>query len=116
MDSKDSEVAEALLSAAASYEIVRPVSTSFDVDGWRLAANALRLFESEGRAGGRPANPYFVSLYRSLSEALASGAGFLFGLEGREHTAQVDQVRRQWREWRFRWGADDRQRLGRCCR
>jgi hypothetical protein len=40
-----SEVVEALLSAAASYEIVRPVSTSFDVDGWRLAANALRLFE-----------------------------------------------------------------------
>ncbi len=35
---------------------------------------------------------------------LASGAGFLFGLEGREHTAQVDQVRREWREWRFRWG------------
>ena len=51
-----SEVVEALLSAAASYEIVRRVSTSFDVDGWRLAANALRLFESEVRADGRPAN------------------------------------------------------------
>jgi superfamily II DNA/RNA helicase len=42
---------------------------------------------------------------------LASGAGVLFGQEGREHTAQVDQERRQWREWRFRWGAEDRQRL-----
>ena len=65
----------------------------------------------EGRSDGRPANPYFVSLYRSLADALASGAGFLFGLEGREHTAQVDQMRRQWREWRFRWGTEDRQRL-----
>ena len=106
-----SEVVEALLTAAASYEIVRPVSTSFDVDGWRLGANALRLFEGDGRADGRPANPYFVSLYRSLADALTSGAGFVFGLEGREHTAQVDQVRRQWREWRFRWGTEDRQRL-----
>src|SRR5207245_6590957 len=63
------------------------------------------------RSDGLAANSYFVSLYRSLADALASGAGFLFGLDGREHTAQVDQVRRQWREWRFRWGAEDRERL-----
>ena len=91
--------------------MVRPVATSFDVEGWRLAANAIRLVEAEGRSDGRVANPYFVSLYRSLADALTSGAGFLFGLDGREHTAQVDQVRRQWREWRFRWGTEDRQRL-----
>jgi Lhr-like helicase len=112
LDSKTySEVVAALLKAAASYQIVRPVSTSFDVEGWRLAANALRLFEGEGRPDERPPNPYFVSLYRTLADALASGAGFLFGQEGREHTAQVDQERRQWREWRFRWGAEDRERL-----
>jgi helicase-like protein len=106
-----SEVVTALLKAAASYEMVRRVSTTFDVDGWRLAANALRLFKGDGRADGRPANPYFVSLYQTLADALASGAGFLFGQEGREHTAQVDLERRQWREWRFRWGAEDQQRL-----
>jgi Lhr-like helicase len=112
LDSKTySEVVAALLKAAVSYQIVRPVSTSFDVEGWRLAANALRLFEGEGRPDERPPNPYFVSLYRTLADALASGAGFLYGQEGREHTAQVDQERRQWREWRFRWGAEDRQRL-----
>ena len=105
------EAVNTLLTAAAAYEIVRPVSTSFDVDGWRLAANALRLFEGEGRADGRQANPYFVNLYQSLADALVNGTGFLFGQEGREHTAQVDQVRRQWREWRFRWGPEDRQCL-----
>jgi len=66
-----SEVVEALLKAAASYEN-RPAGqhelrTSM---GWRLAANALRLFEGEGRADGRPANRYFVSLYRSLADAV----------------------------------------------
>ena len=52
------------------------------VDGWRLAANAIRLVEAEGRSDGRAANSYFVSLYQSLADALASGAGFLSGLDG----------------------------------
>lgn len=106
-----SQVIEALLSATAMYGMVRKAATSFDVDGWRLAANAVRLVEAEGRSDGRPANLYFVNLYRSLADGLAAGGAFLFGLEGREHTAQVDQERREWREWRFRWGADDQQRL-----
>jgi hypothetical protein len=57
------KVVEALLTAAASYEMVRAVATSFDVEGWRLAANAIRLVEAEGRSDGRVANSYFVSLY-----------------------------------------------------
>ena len=38
-------------------------------------------------------------------------AARLFGIEGREHTAQVEQERREWREWRFRWGDEDRAKL-----
>ena len=42
------------------------------------------------------------------SEAMAKGS---LVLEGREHTAQVDQQRREWREWRFRWGPEDQQNI-----
>jgi Lhr-like helicase len=105
------EVIAALLEAAAQYQLVRQVATPFDVDGWRLAANAVRLVASEGRDDGKPTNTYFKALYRSLAEALAGGGEGLFGLESREHTAQVDQARREWREWRFRWGEEDRDNL-----
>ena len=104
-------VLKALLAAATQYQLVRPVATSFDVEGWRLAANAVRLVPADGRADGRAPNPYFVSLYRALAEALSNGGVGLFGLEGRAHTAQVDQAQREWREWRFRWGDDDRAKL-----
>lgn len=105
------EVVTALLEAAAQYQLVRQVATAFDVSGWRLAANAIRLVAADGRADGKPANAYFADLYRYLAEALARGGEGLFGLEGREHTAQVDQARREWREWRFRWGEEDREKL-----
>jgi Lhr-like helicase len=105
------EVIAALLAAAAQYQIVRQVPTSFDVDGWRLAANAVRLVTADGRADGRAANPYFAELYRTLAAMLANGDDTLFGFDGREHTAQVDAIRREWREWRFRWGEDDRAKL-----
>src|SRR6202011_2018580 len=59
----------------------------------------------------KPANSYFVELYTTLADAIENGGGALFGIEGREHTAQVDQNRREWREWRFRWGEEDRAKL-----
>jgi Lhr-like helicase len=112
LDSKTyREVVSALLAAAAQYQLVRAVPTNFDVEGWRLAANAIRLVAADRRADGRAANPYFADLYRTLADALARGGEALFGLEGREHTAQVDQTRREWREWRFRWGDEDRAHL-----
>jgi superfamily II DNA/RNA helicase len=100
-----------LLTAATNYQLVRQVSTSFDVDGWRLAANAVRLVAGKGRPDGRPPNPYFVELYRTLSKALSNGGAGLFGMEGRAHTAQVEQTQREWREWRFRWSDDDQRRI-----
>ncbi len=105
------EVVNSLLAAAAQYQIVRRVPTSFDVDGWRLAANAIRLVVADGRQDGRTTNPFFVELYVTLADMLASGGEGLFGLDGREHTAQVDQTRREWREWRFRWEPEDRANL-----
>jgi Lhr-like helicase len=104
-------VVAALLEAAASYQLVRSVATAFDVDGWRLAANAIRLAAGEGRSNRKTTNPYFVGLYTTLADALESGGGAFFGIEGREHTAQVEQDRREWREWRFRWGKEDQLRL-----
>jgi Lhr-like helicase len=104
-------VVAALLQAAAQYQLVRQVATPFDVAGWRLAANALRLIAADGRADGRRTNPYFTALYSNFADALAQGGEGLFGLESREHTAQVDPDRREWREWRFRWGAEDREQL-----
>ena len=100
-----------MLEAAAQYQLVRQVGTPFDVGGWRLAANSVRLVAADGRADGKPTNAYFAELYRYLADALAHGGEGLFGLESREHTAQVDQARREWREWRFRWGEEDRERL-----
>lgn len=105
------EIIHALLEAAENYQLVRRVSTLFDVDGWRLAANALRLVPAEGRADGKRANSYFVDLYSTIADTLASGGNTLFGIEGREHTAQVEAQRREWREWRFRWGEEDRAKL-----
>ena len=104
-------VLEALLEAAETYQLVRRVPTRFDVEGWRLAANAVRLLPAEGRVDGRDPNPYFVALYRALADTLAGGGEGLFGIEARAHTAQVDQMQRQWREWRFRWGPDEQEKI-----
>lgn len=99
------------LNAASEYQLVRSVMTSFDVDGWQLSANAVRLIPGSGLEDDSKPNPYFVSLYESLAQSLNNKEYNLFGVEGREHTAQVDQERREWREWRFRWGEDDQKRI-----
>ncbi|HEY8594855.1 MAG TPA: DEAD/DEAH box helicase [Devosiaceae bacterium] len=100
-----------LLAAAETYGLVRQINTAFDVPGWQLEASAVRLKPSVGRADGKSANSYFTDLYTTLAQALLDGGDGLFGLEGREHTAQVDAERREWREWRFRWGEDDQKNL-----
>lgn len=107
------EVVRSLLDIAERYQLVRRVPTTFDLEGWRLEANAIRLIEGQGREDAKPVNNYFTNLYETLASALARGGEGLFGMESREHTAQVEQERREWREWRFRWGAEDREKLDR---
>jgi hypothetical protein len=104
-------VLAALLAACESYQLVRRVATPFDLEGWRLAANAVRLVRGPHPDDERHRNPYFTALYETLSAALIDGGAGLFGQEGRAHTAQVDQLQREWREWRFRWNDEDRTRL-----
>lgn len=56
-------------------------------------------------------NAYFRTIYLGLAKALMDGGGLLFGIEAREHTAQVEQDRRKIREARFRWGAKEQAEL-----
>lgn len=104
-------ILEAMLTAAERYGYVRRVETSFDVEGWQLEASAVRLVSPSGTVSSSSPNRYFIELYESLAGMLASGGEGIFGFEGREHTAQVDQDRRQWREFRFRYGSDDIKQL-----
>jgi superfamily II DNA/RNA helicase len=105
------DLLDPMLVAAERYGFVRRVETSFDVEGWQLEASAVRLTAPPRTGSGSSSNPYFIDLYDSLAGMLDSGGEGLFGFEGREHTAQVDQDRRQWREFRFRYGSDDRTKL-----
>lgn len=101
-------VLKALLALAEAHNYVRGSVTSFEVSGWQLTPTVVRLVATAGIAGG---NRYFSALYGGIADALSQGGGALFGLEAREHTAQVDQPLRKWREARFRYGEEDRNKL-----
>jgi hypothetical protein len=79
-----------------------------DHTAYRLAAEAVEFHVATPATG---ANAYFVSLYETIAEDLLKGGSVLFGNEAREHTAQVDQERRQFREKRFRYGQNEVQEL-----
>lgn len=101
-------IVRAMLSACEQYGLIRKVETNFEIEGWRLAASAVRLTSSAPDGDARKSNRYFIDLYSALADGLIANDAALFGLEAREHTAQVDQERREWRERRFRWGEIDR--------
>jgi hypothetical protein len=83
-----------------------------DVPAWRLKPSALRFAVGQGQAQTARDNPFFRDLYSNLADLLGvAGGRAIFGFEAREHTAQVDSVRRQYRESRFRLGEDDRKLL-----
>ena len=101
-----------LLELLADEGLVAPVGLDKDLVGWRLTPSAVRLVPGAALSDkGRRGNRYFHNLYHSIANDLASGKSAYWGLEGREHTAQVSQKQREWREWRFRFEDDDRANL-----
>lgn len=105
------EVIATLLRAAESHQVVRRVSTGGDAPAWRLASTAVRVFPATRRMDGKRENPFFRSLYEEVAEMLAQPGGLPYAFEAREHTAQVDQRVRAWREDRFRYGKADLERI-----
>ncbi|MFZ4603480.1 MAG: Zn-binding domain-containing protein [Caulobacterales bacterium] len=102
------ELINAILGAAEEYALVRQVETDLAPMGWRLVGARIRLLDGPGDP---EKNAFFQGLYRTIAVQLAHDDAGVFGLESREHTAQVDQDRREWREKRFRWESKDREFL-----
>lgn len=102
-----------LLELFAMEGLLQEVAFDDDVTGWRLSPSAVRLVPgATAQGGGETAgNPFFIELYRSIANDLTAGPSKLLGMEGREHTAQVDQKLREWREWRFRFEEKDKKLL-----
>lgn len=95
--------------AQAAGFIRRDEHTLFNTPGFRLNAGRVRLLAGDG--GGRRANNFFIAQYRAVADVLAQEDRALFGLEAREHTAQVDAELRALREIRFRFGVPEQLRL-----
>lgn len=104
------EIFEALLRAAERHQIVRK-TVEHGASAWRLSATAARLYPAEGRSDGRRINPFFRDLYGQIADVISAPGDLSFAFEAREHTAQVDQEVRAWREDRFRFGKEDVERL-----
>lgn len=73
--------------------------------GYRLAPEHVTFHLAEPEE--TRSNPFFRRLYETIAKQLLDGGSLLFGDEAREHTAQVEQHRRQWREKRFRFGRNE---------
>ncbi|MFU0505623.1 DEAD/DEAH box helicase [Pseudaminobacter sp. NGMCC 1.201702] len=101
-----------LLEFLSDEGLVSLVEADGDVRGWRISPSAVRLVAGAAVRRGEPiGNRYFHDLYSGIADQLAAGASAFFGLEGREHTAQVAPKQREWREWRFRYEIEDRQNI-----
>ena len=79
--------------------------------GWRLIAKTVYFRLQADNQNAEVTNRFFAGLYRSVSASLASDTAPLFGMEGREHTAQVENELRELREFRFRYGSEDKEKL-----
>lgn len=103
---------EGLLQLLAREGIVLPAEFDRDLNGWRLAPGAVCLVAGPAATNEEArGNPYFHDLFMRIARDLKLGNSSYWGLEGREHTAQVSQQQREWREWRFRFEARDQQEI-----
>ncbi len=101
-----------LLGLLAREGLVSIVEIDANLRGWRLSPSAVRIVPGEAvRNRQAQGNRYFHDLYNTIATDLKRGRSTYWGLEGREHTAQVAQRQREWREWRFRFEDDDRTKL-----
>jgi Lhr-like helicase len=105
------ELIEGLLAAAEAHQFVRRVASGFEAPAWRMAPTALRLFLTNERKDGKRQNLFFRNLYEQVADMLGSDGSLPYSFEAREHTAQVDQEVRAWREDRFRFEEDDQKRI-----
>lgn len=105
------ELIKTLLKAAEEHQFVRLVNTGYDAPAWRMAPTAIRIFPAAGRRDGKRENPFFRELYQQVAEMLGHSGELPYSFEAREHTAQVDQEVRSWREDRFRFEAADKLRI-----
>ncbi|MCS6291164.1 MAG: DEAD/DEAH box helicase [Nitrospira sp.] len=101
-----------LMEMLAREGLVSLVQIEADLHGWQLSPSAIRIVPGAAIRTGTPqGNRYFHELYLAIAADLKSGRNSYAGLEGREHTAQVSQKQREWREWRFRFEDDDKAKL-----
>lgn len=105
------EVIRTLIKAAEAHQFVRRIASGFDAPAWRVSPTALRLTPATERADGKRENLFFRSLYEQVADMLAETGPLPHSFEAREHTAQVDQEVRAWREDRFRFEKPDRERI-----
>jgi len=103
-----------LMELMAREGIVTRVDIEADLYGWRVSPSAIRLKSGEAIHNDEvQRNQYFHDLYHEVAHDLKQrGKSTYWGLESREHTAQVSQKQREWREWRFRFEDDDQASLG----
>ncbi len=102
-----------LVEAAAKFGLLTEESTPFDVPGWKLvdASVVFRRAHPEDKPARKNDNTFFRDFYGSLATMLTRRDHPLFGFEAREHTAQVEQDKRQVREKRFRYGDKEQEEL-----
>ena len=105
------ELIETLLKAAEAHQFVRRVNVGYEAPAWRMAPTAIRLLPAEQRRDKKRQNLFFRELYEQVADMLGHEGELPYSFEAREHTAQVDQDVRAWREDRFRFEQADQERI-----